>query len=907
MSDYLVGIDLGTSNCAVAYIDPSRGVKATVLDFPIIQAIRPSDIRPYALLPSAIYLPHPDELPQDAYALPWDSAPTRIVGEFARWQGARVPSRLITSAKSWLSHPGVDRTAAILPWGAAPDIEKMSPVQASSNLLLHIRKAWNHAHSETVLENLEVIITVPASFDEVARALTVTAARQAGFEKFTLVEEPQAAFYDFTARHRQDLASVLEGISLVLVVDVGGGTSDFTLVQVGEGQNLRRIAVGEHLMLGGDNMDAAVARRAEEQMTAGGRKLGASQFSELLQASRAAKESLLSRNAPELQHVSVLAEGGRLIGSSMSARLSREEVERVVLDGFFPHCAASDLPRRTTRVALQEFGLPYAQDPAITRQLAGFLQTHAGAGRPDAILLNGGVFNSAAIASRLVEVISSWWPGAARIRVLEHESLELAVARGAAWYGIVRRGMGRRIGGGAAHSFYIGLDTKRSDEPKALCLVPRGHEEGQTIELGARTFNLMLGRPVQFPLFTSTSDRITSSGEIVTIGEDLHPLPPIHTLLRSADGRTGQIPVHLRAILTEVGTLELWCVSDASSAQWRLEFELRGTVAAARDTVIESMPPQFSVARKHIDQIFGGKPSPGSEIPVTTKVKQLWRSLEQTLGPREQWRVPLLRELWSGLHAGAARRRRSSDHERVWFQLSGYTLRPGLGYPLDEWRCEQTATLFSQSVVFHKEKPVWTEFWVMWRRIAGGMGEPRHVEIWDYLKPHLERRLAVHQPKNQPKLKGIQPEGLDEMIRLAGALEHLDPAEKIILGDWIASRVCNPGPWTWALGRLGARAPLYGSIHRAVDAGKASDWLELLLDADSRNIDGALFAVVQIARLTGDRSRDLDDTLRARALDALRKSHAPDSWQRLLMEVVTMETADQARAFGDTLPAGLAV
>jgi hypothetical protein len=781
----------------------------------------------------------------------------------------------------------------------------MSPVEASSRLLVHIRNAWNYAHPEEPLETREVVITVPASFDEIARALTVTAARQAGFEKFTLVEEPQAAFYDFTSRHRHNLAAVLKGLRLVLVVDVGGGTSDFTLVEVGEGESLRRIAVGDHLMLGGDNMDAAIARKAEEQMTAGGRKLSPAQWNELVQGGRAAKEGLLSAGAPDRYHLSVVAEGGRLIGGSMSAQLLRDDVERIVLDGFFPECGFGELPRRATRVALQEFGLPYAQDPAITRQLAGFLQKHGAAGRPDAILLNGGVFNSGAVASRLVEVISSWWPEASSIRVLEHQSLELAVARGAAWYGMVRHGMGRRIGGGAAHSFYIGLETKRGEEPHALCLIPRGIEEGQTVELNARTFNLMLGRPVQFPLFTSTSDRVTSSGEIVPLSETLVQLPPIHTMLKSAEGRTGQVPVHLRAILTEIGTLELWCVSNASNERWRLEFELRGATAAAKDTVIESMPPHFAEARKHVEQMFGGKGTAGA-ANVPPRVRQLWRSLEQVLGPREQWRVPVLREMWGALHSGAGRRRRSADHERVWFQLAGYTLRPGFGYPLDEWRCEQTAALFAPGVAFHKEKPVWMEFWIMWRRIAGGLNAERHGEIWNYLKPHLERRLMPEQPKHQTKLRGIQPEGLDEMVRLGAALEHLEAADKIVLGDWIASRVATPGPWAWALGRVGARVPLYGSVHKAVPPDKASEWLNLLLDAHSRNIEGALFATVQLARMSGDRSRDLDDALRMRALDTVRSSQAPESWQRLLLEVVTMETADQARALGDTLPAGLA-
>jgi hypothetical protein len=811
---------------------------------------------------------------------------------------------LIVSAKSWLSHSGVDRTAAILPWSAPSEVRKMSPVDASARLLRHILASWNFAHPDAPLEKQEVVITVPASFDAVARSLTVTAARQAGLENFTLVEEPQAAFYDFIARHRHELMKVLENVKLVLVVDVGGGTSDFTLVQVGEGQALRRIAVGDHLMLGGDNMDAAIARKAEEQMLSGGRKLSPAQWAELLQAGRAAKESLLGENPPETYHLSVAGEGGRLIGSSSSAKLLQEDAQRIILDGFFPPSTADEPIRQGARVALQELGLPYAQDPAITRQLAGFLRAHTQAGPPHAILLNGGVFNSRKIASRLVEIVSSWWSGANPIPVLEHESLELAVARGAAYYGLARRGMGRRIGGGGAHAFYVGLDTKRDEEPKALCLISRGHEEGQTVELGGRTFNLTLGKPVRFPLFTATSDRVASPGDIVPVEEDLRPLPPIHTVLKSAEGKTGRIPVHLRATLTEIGTLELSCVSEASKEQWRLEFELRGAVAPGGNTVTESMPPRFAEARTLIEQVFGGKHAAGG--PTAMNVRQLWRALEHTLGPREQWRVPLLRELWSALYAGAGKRRRSADHERVWFQLAGYTLRPGFGYPLDEWRSEQTASLFAPGVAFHKEKPVWIEFWIMLRRIAGGLNEQRHTEIWNYIQPHLERRLSIDKPKHLPKMKGIQPEGLDEMVRLAAALEHLDAQEKTELGDWIVPRISTAGPWTWALGRLGSRVPLYGSVHKTVDPEKVSQWLDLLFAAHSQNVEGALFAIVQLASLTGDRSRDIDERLRARALDTLRSARAPQSWERLLQEVVTMDAADQARAFGDTLPAGLA-
>jgi hypothetical protein len=477
---YLVGIDLGTSNCAMAYVELARGAEGPVFDFKIPQLMRASETAILDLLPSCIYLPGPHELPLEAARLPWKSEPGKIVGEFARWQGARVPGRLVVSAKSWLCHPGVDRSAAILPWGALGDVPRLSPVTASALLLQHMALAWNSTHPEAPLAAQEVVLTVPASFDEVARALTVKAAHEAGFVKFNLLEEPQAAFYDFTARHRKDLAAVLERIRLVLVVDVGGGTSDFTLVQCGvspEGPLLRRIAVGEHLMLGGDNMDAALSRLVEERILGEGRRLTMPQWTQLTQVSRLAKESLLGApptpdpnrkrastgNAPDHYNVSILSEGSRLVGGTLSARIEKIEAEQVVLDGFFPACRWEALLQRGGRAALQEVGLPYAQDPAITRHLAAFLRAHApaahaalgepadapGLPRPDAILLNGGVFNSAPITNRLVEVVSSWWPQAGPVPLLEHDSLDLAVARGAAFYGLARRGLGHRIGGGS--------------------------------------------------------------------------------------------------------------------------------------------------------------------------------------------------------------------------------------------------------------------------------------------------------------------------------------------------------------------------------------------------------------------------------------------------------------------------
>jgi molecular chaperone DnaK (HSP70) len=887
----VVGIDLGTSNSALAWADPSRGAGAKVHDFPVVQSVRPGEIAARPLLPSCLYA---------QLEGPW------AVGELARWLGARSSVRLVASAKSWLCHTGVDRQAAILPWGSPPDVPKLSPVTASAQILEHLARAWNEAHPDAPLATQEVVITVPASFDEVARALTVSAARAAGLERFTLLEEPQAAFYDFTARHRASLAKALAGYRRVLVVDVGGGTTDFTLVQVEalpEGPAMKRVAVGDHLMLGGDNMDAALARRVEEKL---GKKLSAGQWTQLLQAARAAKETLLSEGAPEAQSLSVASEGAKLIAGTVSAQLTCAEVEQLVVEGFFPKVALDDAPKKSARAALQELGLPYAADPAVTRHLAAFLKAHHegdAVPRPDAILLNGGVFNSPRLSAALLDAVSAWWPRSPRIPLLAHDSLDLAVARGAAYYGLARRGLGRRIGGGAARAYYVGVAGEEGLR-RAVCLIPRGFEEGDAVELKERELSLTLGRPVQFELFSTSADRVDKPGDVVAVDAGtMKPLPPIHTVLKSADPKAATVQVHLVASLTEIGTLELSCVSRKADERWRLEFELRGAAAKGQLTVTESMPARFAEAVEHVQRVFGHKP-----LPVGPKdVKNLPRTLEKTLGPRNTWRVPVLRELWSALYAGAQKRRRSEDHERVFFHLLGYALRPGFGYPLDDWRAEQTFGFFKDLVTSHQQAPVWIEFWVMWRRVAGGLTDAQQRELFAYLSPHLERLVPPNAAKQ--KVKGIEPLGLDEMVRAAASLEHLEQKDKARLGGWILSRLQDKatrgGPWAWALGRLGARAPLYGSGHRTLDAATAAQWVEALVARPLNEIDDAAFAVAQLARLTGDRTRDLDEAVRAKAADALKASKAPEAWVLGLTEVVALSEADEARALGDTLPQGL--
>ncbi len=959
----VVGLDLGTSNCALSWARPEAG--AGVVDFQIQQLLRPGQSGPLPLLPSCLYLPSAHEFT----GAEGGAAP--VAGEFARWQGARVPGRLVSSAKSWLCHPGVDRSAAILPWGAPPEVARLSPVDASAALLGHLARAWDAAFPGAPLAEQDLVITVPASFDEVARTLTAEAARRQGLTRFHLIEEPQAAFYDFVRQQGAGLRASLAGVRLVLVVDVGGGTTDLTLIQVTEDPAggeplLRRVAVGEHLMLGGDNMDATLARLAEERLTQGSRRLSPVQWSQLVQACRAAKEALLAPEAPERHGIAIAGEGSRLLGNTLSCELARDELRTLLLDGFLPACAAGEGPRRGQRSGLQELGLPYAQDAAITRHVSGFLLQHAAAARaalaggdgspapvhaagpsslsapaglaaplprPDAILLNGGVFNSALLQERLLAVLASWWPDQPAPRLLGHSSLDLAVARGAVAHGLARRGFGRRISGGAAHSLYVGLGPDPRDGlERALCVVARGDEEGCRHELRSVPLELSLGRPVRFPLFAAADDRSDAVGSLVVAGPQLVPVSPLSTVLRSNTRGAERLPVHLRSSLSELGTLELDCVSEEETPQtWRLEFDLRAALqpegelspgaspagapppGAPAESSRESRPGRAAAspgaaldprALRVLEAAFGEKPQTLSPKDL----RQLTRSLEDACGLREEWNLDFLRTHWAWLSQQAAARRRSADHERSWLQLYGFFLRPGFGDSAYSWRCEQALVLLGEGVKFSGDPAVWNEFWVLFRRVSGGLTEAAQLRLWETLKPHLARRAPLRPAKHLPRPKGVQPEGLEEMVRLAASLEHLPLSEKELLGSWLLGRLEAPGqvpgPWAWALGRLGGRVPLYGSAHLVVPPALAASWLECLLRRGLAQ-EGAPFAAAQIARLSGDRARDLDESLRERSATLLAGARVPERWIQMLREVVVLDAAESARALGDRLPHGL--
>ncbi|MFH0907351.1 MAG: Hsp70 family protein [bacterium] len=609
MARYSIGIDLGTTNCAVSYFNlteaEGRGAQQTMLTIAQVTAVGTVEER--HLLPSFLYLPNEQEFPAGGLGLPWDqNRDGAVVGEFARSHGSKAPMRLVSSAKSWLCHAGVDRMAAILPWRAPADVHGVSPLDASARYLSHLREAWDHQFGDDALAEQDVVLTVPASFDAGARELTLNAAQLAGLPNVTLLEEPQAALYAWTEAMGETFRKHVKPGEIILVVDVGGGTSDFSLIAVtsrdGEVE-LTRVAVGDHVLLGGDNMDLALAHAVNQRLLDGGKKLDAWQFTALTFACRQAKEHLFADDSLKKAPLVIPGRGSSLVGGTIKAELSRDELTRILTDGFFPKASIADLPQTARRTGLAQMALPYAQDPAITRHLAAFLtrQAHALAiahdapvkvqgqafVHPTAVLFNGGVFKATALKNRVLEVIDDWLAadGGQPAKELHGAEYDLAVARGAAYYGWVRRGHGLRIRGGTARAYYVGVETAMPAVPgmappvKALCVAPFGMEEGTQADVPPQEFGLVVGEPTRFRFFASSvrrDDRVGTMLDDVPGADGLDEVSPIETTLPAKAGNEGQlVPVNLQATLTELGILELRCLEKTGAGQWKLELNVR--------------------------------------------------------------------------------------------------------------------------------------------------------------------------------------------------------------------------------------------------------------------------------------------------------------------------------------------
>lgn len=912
---YLVGIDLGTTHTVVASARLDE-VSPAISLFPVEQSIRPGEVSARPLFPSVCYQAGEGELSGADRRLPW-SAPdsgdtdTAVLGEWARDLGARTPGRLIVSAKSWLSHNGVDRTAPILPWGAVEGVTRISPLDTVTRYLAHVRQAWNHQHPEARLEDQELVITVPASFDEAARTLTLDAARQAGLQKPRLLEEPQAVCYDWLWCHRSELTSRLEGIRLLLVCDVGGGTTDLTLIQVSPGEPvpaLNRIAVGDHLILGGDNIDLTLAHKLEQQGFGEERKLSTAGFSQLIEQCRKAKEILLAEEAPESVAVTLLGSGSRLIGDTRSRELARDEVVTLALDGFFPLVNPDDMPDHK-RSGIVEFGLPYVRDAAISRHLAEFLQRHRRVAQaavgdddlpvPDALLLNGGLFRSPRVVERLLELLGHW-RGGSRPCLLRNDRPDQAVAYGAVAYGLALRGRDiTRIGGGSARSYFLVVETGTGAR-QGVCILPRGTAEGEEIKVPERSFLLKVGRPVRFNLASSTDDGTYPPGAVVDLDEEhFVSLPPLAVAFDQEEARFPvEHRVNIVAALGETGTLQLECVAIADATlRWNIAFQLRQNQVSLPE---HERHARMDSALERTSLIFGKK----TRQFDPRQIKTLRADLEKTLGPREQWDTHTLRELLTVLLDGMNNRRRSMEHERLWLSLTGYCLRPGYGYPLDDWRVEQVLALYEQGPQFVGELQNWSEWWTLWRRIAGGLPAQAQLRIYEDLKDFINPDTAKR--GNLPGL--AKKRSHEDMLRLVAVLEHLPVDHKTALGDWLLKRVGKLNESIqngWALGRIGSRQPLYGSLHTVVPPATAEAWLETLLAIDLKKNPEIISAIALIARMTGDRERDINPALRTRLLNGLRAAKAPESSLSLLTKIKALTDADRKTLFGDSLPPGL--
>ncbi|HHF2866742.1 TPA: Hsp70 family protein [Vibrio alginolyticus] len=931
---FLVGIDLGTTNTVVAYCEITDNLEQSEVSlFDIDQLIGPGEVVRKPLLPSFRYHPAVGQISPSDLTLPWENEPVSgdisnvIVGEWARELGAKVEGRQVSSAKSWLSHQAVDRSSDILPWAGAQDVDKVSPVIASASYLNHIRQAWNYRHPSNKLEDQDVVVTVPASFDETARKLTLEAAELAGLKKIVLLEEPQAVCYDWYARHQQTAADELKELPLILVCDVGGGTTDLSLIEASFSSQdelaLDRIGVGEHLMLGGDNLDLALAHLAESRLSQNkgeqSKKLTAASLTKLIQQTRKAKENLLSASAPEEVKITMLGSGSKLLGGTKSIGLSKQEVHQIALDGFFPLSDFSEVPDKR-RSAVVEFGLPYVADPAVSKHVAEFLTQHQQVARaalgieddkqnaiPVGLLLNGGVFNSELVTERVTTLLSDW--RGAPVTVLDNPHPDWSVALGAVAFGKARRGAQLKIGGGAARSYFLHLQEKNK-MGKALCLLAKGTEEGHEIRLSGRRFSLTLGEPVRFNLLTSTHDTLTNNiaiqnGVMVDVDPDLFaPLPPYITTLEGegAELQANQkerVEVQLACQLTEVGTLKMECVSaEDDSKRWELEFEVRNKQTDDSEQV--KLHPKLNECKELIARLYSGN----KKSAESKEIKTLAKDLEKKLGKRDEWDFTTLRQLFDTFAQGRKRRRRSEQHEKNWLRLAGFALRPGFGDPTDSWRIEQVWGLYQQNIQF-KNHQGWTDWWVFWRRIAGGLSQEQQETILADIAKYLHPGAM----KNPQSAKAAQDIGYESMVRLSASLEHLEVEDKVLLATWFLSKAINHNQFEqahwWAMGRLASRTPLYGSQHNVVPREQAEQWLPKLLEQNWQKEPMIAFAAVMICRKTGDRLFDISDDYREQVLAKLKQSKVPESWVSLVEEVKELSESESKRIFGDALPSGL--
>jgi molecular chaperone DnaK (HSP70) len=917
---YIIGIDLGTTNCALAFVDTEQPSLPLQL-FAVQQLTSSGKVDALLTLPSFCYLVSPGEWPSGALKLPWKEESTTFVGQFAKIQGAQVPTRLVQSAKSWLCNIAANRRDKILPIEAADFSLRLSPIEASAKYLIHLRDAWNSAMAKgnpsLEMEEQEIILTVPASFDEAARTLTVEAARQAGFLHVTLVEEPQAAFYSWISQHEQDWKNRFKAGDSILVCDVGGGTTDFSLIEIQQQDGdlaFQRMAVGDHLLLGGDNIDAALTHYLEQKLQNEGKPpLESSQWLQLKAEARAAKEVLLGLEVDQDETYSIVLQGtgSFVVKGSLAVTITRQEIENLLLKGFFGLYPLPEALQLIHSRGFRTMGLPYEDEPSMTKHLAHFLQQahyfDSGKGI-DYILFNGGTLKPEIFKEAFEQSLISWFPHKPLQR-LSSVSLDLAVAKGAAYYGKARRGFGVAIGGGTPRTYYLKIDVKNASgqiTSKALTLLPRGSQEGREFH-PTQIFALRPNVPVSFHLMTSHVRLKDQEGDLLEIDPmEMQALPPIQTILRY--GRKAQqeetIPVRLGIRLTPIGTVELWLESQRSEHQWTLEFQLRSATGQ------DSLPP---LSRQEVrpDETFEKGYLEEAKESIETlyqpesllKPGQIIERLEAEIGTsRRDWGPSLLRELWEPLLKMAPRRNLSAEHEARWWNLAGFFLRPGFGFSLDDFRIKELWKMILANLNTPKTPECQIQMWICFRRVAGGFNKGQQMQLASELvEGVLDKKIGKIDGKRKSNLYIYS-----EKIRALASFERLDLPLKIRLGNALVDRLLHQTPANydyWALGRLGARHLVYGSAGQVVPKDVCTKWIEKLLahQPSAENQESMIFLLRQLARKTDHRELNLSEAIIQKILAA----HPHDHLKQWLLEEHTLTEKEQEQVFGDQLPAGL--
>lgn len=923
---YIIGIDLGTTNCALSFVDLEQPFLPPQL-FSIPQLIAENKVSNRSTLPSFCYLINQNEWPPDSLQLPWKKEVNHFVGEFAKIQGGRVPTRLVKSAKSWLCHVAANRRDKILPLECADFTQRMSPVEATACYLAHLRDAWNSVMAKGnplfELEEQEVVLTVPASFDEVARSLTIEASRQAGFLHVTLLEEPQAAFYSWLSQHEAEWKSIFKKGDSILICDVGGGTTDFSLIEIHENLNelsFQRMSVGDHLLLGGDNIDIALAHYLEQKIAQQGYKiLETPQWLQLLLEARSAKEKLLRAdvNPYESYDVVIQGAGSSVVKGSIKVSIIQNEIQNYLLQGFFPQVCWDEALQLNKTKGFRTKGLPYEDEPAITKHLACFLkqaQRSESIEGVDYILFNGGTLKPLIFQKAIVNALMQWFPQK-KVKCLESFNLDLAVARGAAYYGKVRRGLGVAIGGGIPRTYYLKIDTihptTNEIQIKALTLLPRGTKEG-SIYHSSEIFSLRQNVPVVFNLLTSHVRLKDQAGDLIEIDPlEMHPLPPIQTILRFGKKQIENdslipIPVRLSARLNEIGTIELWLESQKSEHKWNLEFQLRSASgqetlsSIANDVSFSSANEMFAEgalekAKEIITQIF----QPNTDLKPNQVMEMLEKEIEI---PRKMWSPSLLRELWIPLLKVSDKRKLSLKHEVRWWNLAGFFLRPGFGYALDDFRIKELWKILLADLKNPKTLDCQIQMWICFRRIAGGFNKGQQIQLAaEFLGNLFDKQSDKIVIKRSTDLYSYS-----EKIRFLASFERLDLSQKIRLGNAVLNRLIegsNEFCDYWALSRIGARHLLYGSAGQVVPRDICVKWVESYLKnrINDENNQSAIFMMRQLGRKIGHRELNLPVGVIHEILKAYPKSDLSD-W---LLHEKELSLSEQDQIFGDQLPTGL--